>query len=96
MRYKYAVPLRPNVFRNGYNTCLLSIMIYNTGHTNECINKESLLKNLPYPLFAKDGSPCLPLAKGGKEGFYNQFLHTYDRISNCLKNTGHRHGGCDL
>jgi hypothetical protein len=44
------------------------------------ISTESLLKNLPYPLFAKEGKHILPLAKGGEERFYNQCLHTYDRI----------------
>jgi hypothetical protein len=33
--------------------------------TKEFISKASLLKNLPLPLFAKEGFNFLPLAKGG-------------------------------
>jgi hypothetical protein len=37
--------------------------------TKEFISKASLLKNLPWPPFAKEGFNFLPLAKGGEEGF---------------------------
>jgi hypothetical protein len=37
------------------------------------MSKAVLLKNLPLPLFAKEGN-FLPLEKGGKEGFYKQCI----------------------
>jgi hypothetical protein len=51
------------------------------------------LKNLPLPLFTKEGYYFFPLVKGvypplaalkatrGEEGFYNECLFTYDFIS---------------
>jgi hypothetical protein len=36
----------------------------------------------PLSPLCQRGAHFLPLVKGGEEGFYNQCLHTYDRISN--------------
>jgi hypothetical protein len=38
------------------------------------IDWTSLLGNLPLPLFVKEGV-CLPLIKGGEEGFYKNFFN---------------------
>jgi hypothetical protein len=44
-----------------------------------------LPKNLPSPLFAKEGELILPLAKGGKEGFFNNTCSPYYKTPiNCL------------
>jgi putative methanogenesis marker protein 8 len=49
--------------------------------TKKCISKASLIEKSPLTPLCQRGVYFLPLAKGGEEGFYNQCLHTYDRIS---------------
>jgi len=47
-------------------------------------------ENLPYPLFTKEGvsslcKACLPVGRGGEEGFSLQCLHDYGLISKSLQ-----------
>jgi hypothetical protein len=50
---------------------------------NEFISKASLLKNLPLPLFAKEGCISSLWQREVRRDFINQCLHAFDHISNC-------------
>jgi hypothetical protein len=68
----------------------------NIALTKKCIRKASLIEKSPLSPLCQRGAYFLPLAKGvypplaapkatrGEEGFYNQCLHTYNRISKYL------------
>jgi len=45
-------------------------LFMNLRNTKECISKASLLKNLPYPLFAKEGSGEVQHSKIGNKITY--------------------------
>src|SRR4030042_3312427 len=62
----------------------LKVLIYCNAVTKKCISKASLIEKSPPSPLCQRGAHFLPLAKGGEEGFYNQCLHTYDRISNSI------------
>jgi len=42
-------------------------------------NNRHLLRNLPFPLFTKEGELILPLAKGGEEGFSKKIYNPFNK-----------------
>jgi type IV pilus assembly protein PilW len=57
------------------------VMSNKSKNTKEFTRKGSLLKNLPLPLFAKEGYISSLWQREGKRDFINQCLYPYDRIS---------------